>query len=154
MLVILTSLIAGMGVLVWQHVQPRRVAIIEVSKLADNLANNRGAELLDTILIPVAIQSRTPSEQEQFLAKALADEISSAGVESLKRHAKFGTLKAIFPIEAAAWCSQAGVNEDDCMAFRMERNGIRAEIVLVREGSNFRVLRCKDVKQMAEEVSI
>jgi len=149
-----TGLAVGTAILLWQHGQPRREALQEVSKLADNLANNHGAELLDTILIPVAIQSRTQSEQEQFLAKALADEISPAGVEALKRHADFGPLKSIFPDEAPVWCSQAGVNADDCVAFKMERAGIRAEIVLVREGQNYRVVRCKDVKQMAGVNSI
>lgn len=126
----------------------------EVSNLADNLANNHGAELLDTILIPVAIQSRTQAEQEQFLAKALTDEISPAGVVALKRHAEFGPLKSIFPNEAPVWCSQAGVNVDDCVAFKMQRAGIQAEIVLVREGQNYRVVRCKDVRQMAGENQI
>jgi hypothetical protein len=149
-----TGLAAWAAILFWQHGQPRRQALLEVSKLADTLANNHGAELLDTILIPVAIQSHTQSEQEQFLAKALADEISPAGVEALKGHAKFGPLKAIFPDEAPVWCSQAGVNADDCVAFKMERGGIRAEIVLVHEGQNYRVVRCKDVKQMAGVNSI
>ncbi len=137
----------------WQHGQPRREAVLAVSKLADNLANNHGAKLLDTILIPVAIQSRTPSEQEQFLAKALNDEISPAGVEALKRHADFGPLKTIFPNEAPVWCSQAGVNVDDCVAFKMERAGIRAEVVMLHEGETYRLVRCTNVKQMASEKS-
>jgi hypothetical protein len=148
------ALAVGAAVLLWQNGQPRREALQEVFKLADNLANNHGAELLDTILIPVAIQSRTPSEQEQFLAKTLADEISPAGVAALKRHAEFGPLKSIFPNEAPVWCSQAGVNAEDCVAFKMERAGIQAEIVLVHEGKNYRVVRCKDVKQMAGVNSI
>jgi len=32
----------------------------------------------------------------------------------------------------------------------MEHAGIRAEVVLVREGNVYRVLRCNNVKQMAE----
>ena len=75
LLVVATGLAVGAAILLWQHGQPRRAALLAVSKLADNLANNHGAELLERILIPVAIQSRTQSEQEQFLAKALADEI-------------------------------------------------------------------------------
>src|ERR1039457_4192482 len=82
------GLAVGAAILLWQHGQPRRFALSAVSKLADNLANSHGSELLDTILIPVAIQSRTQSEQVEFLAKALADEISPAGVEALKRHSE------------------------------------------------------------------
>jgi hypothetical protein len=103
------------------------------------------------VFIPVAIQDRTPAEQQEFLDKALKDEISPAGVLALKRHAEFGDLKSLFPNEAAAWCRRAGVNADDCVAFKMERAGIRAEVVLVREGQTYRVVRCNNVKQMAEK---
>jgi hypothetical protein len=148
-----TALIACGVLIFWKHGESRRAALQEVSKLADNLANNHRAELLDTVLIPAAIKSRTPSEQEQFLAKALADEISPAGVESLERHAEFGPLKTIFPDEATVWCSQAGVNVDDCVAFKMERAGIRAEVVMLHEGQTYRILRCNNVRQMALEKS-
>jgi|CZKV01.1.fsa_nt_gi hypothetical protein len=135
--------------LLWQHGQPRREAVLAVSKLADNLANNRGSELLDAILIPVAVQSRTQTEQQEFITKALADEISPSGVEALKRQAEFGPLNSVFPKEAPEWCSQAGVDANDCVAFKMERAGIRAEVVMLREGQTYRIVRCNNVKQMA-----
>ena len=40
---------------------------------------------------------------------------------------------------------------EDCVAFKMERAGIRAEVVLLREGETYRVVRCNNVKQMAPE---
>jgi hypothetical protein len=155
-LVVVGALALGVwGVVIfWQHDQPRRVALQSISRLASNLTNPHGSELLDMVLIPVAIQYRTPAEQQEFLDKALKDEISPAGVKALKRHAELGPLKSIFPNEAPVWCSQAGVNADDCVAFKMERAGIQAEIVLVHEGQNYRVVRCKDVKQMAGENQI
>jgi hypothetical protein len=136
----------------WQHGQPRRDALQSISRLASNLANPQGSELLDTVLMPVAIRSQTPAEQQEFIAKALADEISSEGVLALKHHAEFGPLKSVFPDQAAAWSYQAGVNSDDCVAFKMERVGIRAEVVLLHEGQTYRVLRCNNVKQMAEGI--
>jgi len=99
--------------------------------------------------MPVAIRSQTPAEQQEFLTKTLADEISPAGVEALKRHAEYGPLKSVFPKEAPVWCSQAGVNVDDCVAFKMERAGIRAEVVMLHEGQTYRLVRCTNVKQMA-----
>ena len=132
-----------------QHGQSRRIALQSISKLASNLANPHGSELFDIVLIPAAIQDRTPAEQQEFLDKALNAEISPAGVLALKRHAEFGDLKSVFPKEAAAWCRQAGVNADDCVAFKMEHDGIRAEVVLLREGETYRVVRCNNVKQMA-----
>ena len=99
--------------------------------------------------MPVAIRSQTPAEQQEFIAKALQNEISPAGVLAMKHHAEFGLAKSVFPVESAAWCQQAGVNADDCVAFKMERAGIRAEVLLVREGQSYRVVRCNNVKQMA-----
>lgn len=134
----------------WQHGQPRREAGTAVSHLAVCLASLNGSDLLDTVLMPVAVQSRTPAEQTEFLVKALGGEISPEGVTALKQHAEFGPLKSIFPNEASIWSSQAGANAEDCVAFKMERNGIRAEVVLVREGKSFRIVRCNNVKQMAQ----
>ena len=149
-IVVVALALAVWGIfLFWQHGQPRREAVLAVSKLADNLANHQGSDLLDTVLIPAAVRSQTPAEQQEFLTKALADEISPAGVLALKRHGEFGDLKSVFPKEAAAWCRQAGVNADDCVAFKMEHDGIRAEVVLLREGETYRVVRCNNVKQMA-----
>lgn len=152
-IVVATGLAVGVAALLWQHGQPRRDAVVAVSRLANNLANHQEPDLLETVLMPVAIRSQTPAEQQEFLTKALADEISPAGVEALKRHAEFGPLKSIFPNEAPVWCSQAGVNADDCVAFKMERAGIRAEVVMLHEGQAYRIVRCNNVKQMASEKS-
>ena len=149
-LVTLALAVCG-GFLFWQHDQPRRSASLALSKLASALANPNGSELLDTVFLPVAIQGRTPTEQREFLTKALADEVSAAGVLALQRGAEFGPLKSVFPNEAAAWCQQAGLNSDHCVAFKLERHGLRAEVVLVQEGKTYRVVRCNNVKQMATE---
>ena len=99
--------------------------------------------------MPAAIRSQTPAEQQEFLTKALADEISPEGVLAMKHHAKFGLARLIFPDEYVNWCQQAGADPDNCVAFKVERAGVRAEIVLVQEGQNYRVVRCNNVKQMA-----
>ncbi len=148
-IVVATGLAVGAAVLLWQHGQPRREALHEVSKLAENLANHRGSELLETVVMPAAIRTQTQGEQQEFIAKALSDEISPAGVLALKQYAQFGLAKSIFPDEYASWCQQAGVDADNCVGFKMERAGIRAEILLVHEGQNYRVVRCNNVKQMA-----
>lgn len=147
-----TAFAVGAGILFWQHGQPRRVALQEVSKLADDLANQKRSELLEIVVMPAAIRSQTPTEKQEFLTKALADEISPEGVIALKNHAQFGLAKLIFPDEYVNWCQQAGVDADNCVAFKMERDGIRAEIVLLREGQTYRVVRCNNVKQMAEGI--
>lgn len=149
LLVVATGLAVGAVVLLWQHGQPRREAVLAVSKLADDLANHRGSDLLNIVVLPAAIRSQTPGEQQEFLAKALSDEISPEGVLALKQHAEFGPAKSIFPGDYAAWCQQSGVDADNCVAFKMERAGLRAEILLVQEGQTYRIIRCNNVKQMA-----
>lgn len=139
------------SIIYWQRGESRRAALSCVLKLDSALSSASGELLLDQILIPTAIQSRTQAEQIEFLTKALADEISPAGVAALKQSAVFGSLKKMFPEESVGWASQAGVNADDCVAFKMERAGIRAEVVMLREGSSYRVIRCNNVKQMAEQ---
>lgn len=136
---------------IWLHGQPRRAAVGAVAQFAQALQSQNGAALLDSVLMPSAIQTRTPAEQTEFLVKALADEISPEGVASLKAHAEFGPAKILFPIDCLRWCQQAGVNVDDCVAFKMERAGIRAEVVLARDGATYRIVRCNNVKQMADE---
>ena len=144
-----TVLTVGAVVLLWRRDLPRREALQCVSKLASNLTNHRGPDLLDAIVMPASIRSQTPEEQLEFITKALADEISPAGVEALKQHAEFGSAKSIFPEDYAAWCQQADVDANNCVAFKMERAGLRAEILLVQEGQTYRIIRCNNVKQMA-----
>ena len=67
----------------------------------------------------------------------------------LQREGSFGLLRTLFPAEAEKWAKQAGVKPEDCVAFKMERTGVRAEVVLLREGQTLRVVRCNNVKQMA-----
>jgi len=145
------SLAVWGGYLYWRHDQPRRNAAQAISRLASALMNPNTAELLDTVLVPAAIHGRTPAEQLEFLTKALRDEISSEGLAVLRREGSYGTLEKLFPQEAAAWAGQAGVQPSDCVAFRLDRNGVRAEVVLVHEGQAYRVVRCNNVKQLAPE---
>jgi hypothetical protein len=146
------AIVAGGFFVIWQKGQPPRAALQASSRLASNLVSTKGSELLDTVVIPVAIQDLTPAEQQHFLSKVLADELLSDGVLVLRGHAQFGSAKSIFPNECAGWCQQAGVNPDDCVAWRMERAGIQAEVLLVHAGEGYRIMRCNNVKQMAEAI--
>ena len=139
----------GLGVLIWQKGKSRRAALQSVSQLASNLMNPNSSKLLDTIVIPAVVSDRTPAEQREFIVKALADEISSEGVQALKQHAEFGPVKSVFPNDYSKWCEQVGAKPDDCVAFKMEHAGILAEVVLLHEGDAYRIIRCNNVKQMA-----
>jgi hypothetical protein len=127
-----------------------------VRELASALNDPASPErALHLFAIPQAIRERTPSEQAEFIRKASQDEVSDGGISVLLRDGKFGILKAIFPQQAEAWATQAGVQVDNCVAFKLEQNGVRAEVVLVCESGSaglpaFRIVRLNNVKQLAE----
>jgi hypothetical protein len=147
--VTLLVILGGVLCFLWRQGGPRRdtIKILNVFSRAINPENS--GVLLENVVLPRALQNQTIAEQSEFLIKALRDEISPDGVLALKHHAEFGSLEKIFPDKAAAWCKQANANPYNCVAFKMEHDGIRAEVVLVREGQTYRVVRCNNVKQMA-----
>ena len=146
---LIAILLSAAAFWIWRSGESRRTALVAVNHLADGLASPQKDGLLNTVLVPRSLASLTPQEQTEFLVKALADEISPEGVQALKQHAEFGPVKSVFPNDYSKWCNQAGANPDDCVAFKMERAGISAEVVLLREGETYRVVRCNNVKQMA-----
>lgn len=119
----------------WRSHENRRSEALETLRHIQGSLANAGAEsLLEYIILPAAVQGRSAPEQVRFLRKALYDEISPDGIAALEKHGRFGPLLKLFPDEAEAWASQAGTETGDCAAFRMERNGHRAEVVLVKSG--------------------
>lgn len=103
--------------------------------------------------IPNFLQDRSLSEQDSLLQELLSSEISAAGVAVLSKQGKFGSLRSLFPSEADAWATAFGVPADQCVAFRMSRSDITAELVFHRSGDIYNILRCNNVRQMADEIS-
>jgi hypothetical protein len=99
--------------------------------------------------LPESVRSKPEAERREFLQSVLSDELSRDGLESLRSKGQFGAMRDIFPVEADRWARLFSVNPDDCVAFRMENSGVRAELVLLRRAEGFTVLRCNNVKQMA-----
>jgi hypothetical protein len=153
----------------WVHDAPRRESLASLRRLDEALRSGNRAELLKLLVIPAAIQNRTAPEQSEFLARALHDEISPPGLTALEKDGEYGPLKELFPAEAGSWASQAGVNPDDCVAFKLKRNGLCAEVVLLKPlarntaprqneapaghlpgpKQGYRIVRINNVKQMA-----
>ncbi len=152
--------LVGLGVYWWIHDAPRRASLDSLVRLETAVHSGSGAELLNLVVLPAAVRSRAAPEQSEFLTKALNDEISPEGLAALSQRGTYGPLKMLFPAEAESWADQAGVHPDDCVAFKLERNGLRAEVVLVKpppRGSQiynpdtpYRIVRLNNVKQMAE----
>lgn len=93
----------------------------------------------------------TELEQSDIIKKALREEITPAGVVLLKTKGKFGPLNELFPTEARTWASSVNVNPDDCVAFRIDQNGIRTEVVLLKERNTFRLIRCNNVRDLSRK---
>ncbi len=164
-MVVLLLIVAGVLWLRWKEGEVCRSAIQTLGRLDTALRTGNSADLLSTVCLPAAIQGRTGPEQAEFLTKALADEISPEGLAVLQQEGAFGPLTNLFPVEAADWAKQAGVKPEDCLAFKLERNGLRAEAVLARESNNhnpasgvqhpdsriqYRIVRLNNVKQLAQ----
>ena len=133
----------------WKYAEPRRTSAQALQNLCRALNSNNPGSLLDAVVLPQALAGRTAAEEDEFLVKALRDEISPEGIAVLHKDGAFGPLTNLFPAEAMAWTTAAGVKPENCVAFKLERHGLRAEVVLVREAETFRVLRCNNVKQLA-----
>jgi hypothetical protein len=156
---LLLAVVLG-ATLYWRiHDAPRRESLASLTRLDTALHSGSRTELLDLLVIPAVVRNRTAPEQSEFLAKALNDEISPEGLAVLKQHGAFGPLKKLFPAEAETWAAQAGVSSDECVAFKLDRNGLRAEVVLVKPSTlnpqpstgeaPYRIVRVNNVKQLA-----
>lgn len=158
----LVVVVMAAAVFIWiQHQDtPRKACLRTAVQFQTALQSGDSKKLLEVVALPAAIADRTAVEQSEFLRKALADEISPEGLDVLQRDAEFGPLAKVFPNEASSWAAQAQVNVDDCVAFKLERNGVRAELVLIRkpgEGdapSTYRIVRCDNVKQLAANAAM
>jgi len=147
---VLVLLIAVGGFLAyrWKQNEPRRNCLTVLQSFRAALNSNNSESLLNAIILPQALLGRTVPEQTEFLRKALQDEISVEGLSVLGRQGRFGVLKEVFPAEGAVWARQAGVEVENCVAFKLEQNGLRTEAVLVKEGAGYRIVRCNNVKEL------
>lgn len=134
---------------------PRLAALQTLTRLDISLRSNSTADsILANIVLPTAQSDRTPSEQTEFVVKSLRDEVSADGLAILNKSGIFGTLTNVFPEEGERWARQAGVDPADCVAFRMESSGIRAEVVLATNTPFYKIVRCNNVKQLALQSSV
>jgi hypothetical protein len=141
----------------WKRNEPRRRCLETLQELRSALNSPDTSKLRQIILLPAALQGRTPAEQTGFVRKALQDELSIEGLNLLKKEGEFGPLAKLFPLESTNWAAQAGVDMTNCVAFRLDHsNGLRTEVVLTRQpatshpssGITYRVLRCNNVKPL------
>ena len=128
---------------------PRRSALGTLGALQTALTASDPASVLKDIQAPAAVTVKSPAEQGRWITEVLRDEVSAEGLAALARQGRFGPVAELFPDEARRWADGAGVRVEECVAFRMERDGLRAEVVLHQSPAGLRVIRCNNVKQMA-----
>lgn len=133
----------------WQQDAPRRFCLKTLAELQTATVSGNPEGLLRQLVLPQALQGRTTAEQVEFITKVLRDEVSPAGIAYLKAHGTFGPLPQLFPAECERWSTQAGVDPGRCVAFKMQQRDLRTEVVLLRDGAGYRVVRCNNVVQLA-----
>jgi hypothetical protein len=156
--VLAITLMGGGGGLYWHQDAPRRSAFHSLEELNVALQTDDEDRLGNLVLLPIALRDRTPKEQAEFISKALKAEISSDGLRVLRKSAVFGSLTNLFPAESTHWAATAGVSPQDCVAFKVVHEGLQSEVVLFRPRadsksaraiSDFQVIRCNNVSQLA-----
>ena len=133
----------------YRHDAPRRQALGAIREMRAALDSLDPATALKGAQLPAPIAEKPVAEQARWLREMLADEISADGLAALARGARFGPLLDLFPEDGPRWAATVKVPPGECVAFRMEREGIRAEVVLHQAPAGHRVIRCNNVKQMA-----
>ena len=123
-------------------------ALETASALVGAIVAGGSTQVVSMVALPAGLASGTEQQQFDFILRALRDEVSIDGMAVMRREARFGRLADIFPEDAQAWSSNAGVRVEDCVAFRLEKNGLRSEIVIATNPAR-RVVRINDVRQMA-----
>ena len=128
---------------------PEREAASYASRFMEVATGAAEGALRDFTILPAAIASRTPQEQEDFVRKALRDEISEGGLAILVEEGTFGPLAEVFPEDFEKWATALNVDPTACVAFRLDKGAIRAELVLRKDGTYYRIVRCNNVAQLA-----
>jgi hypothetical protein len=137
-----------------QEHSPRARSAKAALALSRAVSSGDQAGVRGLVKIPEFLSGKTHSEQSQLLTELLSSEISAEGLAALRKDGQFGALREMFPTEADAWAKAFGVTADQCVAFKMKRGGLEAELVLLREGDRFLVLRCNNVRQMAGDLPV
>ena len=134
----------------WQAEAPQRAAAEYAHLFVQRLAStdSAGVGLRDMVAMPAVYRQRTTQEQDDFIRKALKDEISGDGLRVLVQSGEFGSLREMFPAEAEAWTKPHGINPGECVAFRASRDSLQAELVLHVTQSGYRIIRCNNVRQL------
>lgn len=122
--------------------------------LAQALTSGNSQVIGQCLVSPPHLAEANPAERQRLVLDLLESEISPEGLVVLLEEGQFGKLRDVFPSQADAWTRPYAVSPEDCVAFRLQRDLLTAELVLLRlaDGS-FRVLRCNDIRQLANPPS-
>lgn len=102
------------------------------------------------MVVPSKFRGEARVAVERQMWEFLHDEISEGGLSILQKDGRFGPLREVFPEEANRWAEFFAVDPAHCLAFRLERAGIRAELVLYSTEEGLRILRCNNIKALAD----
>ncbi len=144
---VLTLVVVGISYRYYKRSHSPRAEAIQVAKLLNQALETNDADiLLELISLPPAYAGRTDAEKIEFLTKALRNEISEEGLRRLMKNGEFGALLDVFPETGNEWAGKAGVDAGDCVAFRLEGNGIRSELVICTNTTPNRIVRANNIR--------
>jgi len=154
------AIILAMGVIYFVFKPCNLPKINRVRKDADKILYNLSHQIaesdqemiLKSVLVPKSMESRTPQEQGNLLIRNLKGEVSYEGIQLLLAKGKFGPLIEIFPQKGPKWARTAGVDSEQCVAYRLDKDNATAEVVFVKENDQYKIVRCNDVKRVADMI--
>lgn len=129
----------------------RARAISTAYQLNEAVRHQEGDGGNELLIAPPVFAERSHPEMILLMRDLLNSEISAEGLDILAEEGEFGPLKDLFPDQASAWLLPYGLSPDDCVAFKIQRGPLTAELVLHRQpDGGFKVLRANDIRQLAE----
>lgn len=129
-----------------EHQRPKREAIAVLQQLEQMVRADSTAQIERVIVVPEVVRDRSPSEKARLLREIFQNEVTTEGIESLRKVGTWGPLLDVFPDEAGRWTESTGIDPARCMALRNDGPDFRSEVVLVNDDNQLRVLRCNDVR--------
>lgn len=128
----------------------RRQAASFAGRFSQMLEARATDGLRQLVVSPSFLADKAPAERDHLMIDLLAGEVSAEGMNILVKEGVFGPLSSVFPTEQARWCKAFDVRSEDCVAFKLVRDNLTAELVLHRESDgSYRVLRANDIRQLA-----
>jgi hypothetical protein len=134
------------------HLQSSRMRAASAAyQLSEAIHRQDGKNTRGFMVAPPVFADHSQVEKGLLTLELLNNEVSAEGLDILANEGEFGPLNTLFPDQASAWLQPYGLSSDACVAFRLKRGQLTAELVLHRQpNGSYKVIRANDIRQLAE----